>query len=96
MNPKAKVKLIWPPPSEGGRKKIMPVGMRYCPVIIAKPLEATGSNWSVAVVNKTIEGLASEAEIAFMSPEAPHDVLAPGLPFDLYEGQNLVASGNVI
>jgi hypothetical protein len=93
---RVKAEINWTPESEGGRKKVMPVGMRYCPVIVAKPLEITGSTWSVAIINKSIDGLFSTADLSFMSPDAPHETLTVGLEFDLYEGQNLVASGKII
>ena len=93
---KVKAEINWTPESEGGRKKVMPVDMRYCPVMVAKPLEITGSTWSVAIINKSIDGLFSTADLSFMSPDAPHETLTVGLEFDLYEGPNLVASGKII
>ena len=95
-NKKVKAEIRWTPESEGGRKKVMPVGMRYCPIIVAKPLESTGPTWSVTIINKSIDGLSSTADLSFTSPDAPHDTLMVGLEFDLYEGQNLVASGKVV
>ena len=95
-NRKVEAEIRWTPESEGGRKQVMPVGIRYCPVIAAKPLESTGSTWSVAIINKSIDGLSSTADLSFMSPDAPHDTLTLELEFDLYEGQNLVATGKVV
>ena len=96
MNKTVEVLITWLPENEGGRKKLIPVDVRYYPLIYSKAIPFDGTTWSVSIYHKKISGLISEADMSFLSPDAPHEVLTTGMVFDLYEGPKCVASGEII
>ena len=95
MNKTVKANLNWTPVEEGGRKVILPVGMRYCPIIVFESEQTTDSLWSAQVYNTSIDGRRSTADISYLSDNAPHHLLRSGAVFKLYEGQRVVAEGIV-
>ena len=93
----AKVKIEWTPASEGGRRNIMPIGMRYCPIIVMEQTKTSDNTlWSAEVYNTDIENRTSFADLTFLSHEAPHYLLTHESRFDLYEGQTVVGRGVIV
>ena len=92
-----KVKIEWVPASEGGRRNIMPIGMRYCPIIVLeKTLTNDNTLWSAEVYNTAIENRISYADLTYLSQEAPYYLLTHERRFDLYEGQAVMGRGIII
>ena len=97
MKKVAKARIEWMPASEGGRRNIMPIGMRYCPIIVMEEAKAVDSTlWSAEVYNTAIENRTSFADLSYLSHEAPHHLLTSERRFDLYEGQAVVGRGVII
>jgi hypothetical protein len=85
--------INWTPFEEGGRKHVLPVGMRYCPIIVFE-LETTPETlWSAEIYNTMVDGNTSVADVSYLAGDAPHYLLQPGNKFCLYEGQRIVAEG---
>jgi hypothetical protein len=94
MNKKTvKARLSWTPFEEGGRKHILPVGMRYCPIIVFEAENAPETLWSAEVYNTAIDGNTSDADVSYLAGNAPYHLLQPGSRFCLYEGHRIVAEG---
>jgi len=98
----AQARICWLPEKEGGRKTI-PLGPRY--VMVARfeqekdkwPEEA----WSLAIENSVPTGdLRSQqcvmANVHFLAPEAPTQLLYKGSRFELFEGRRCVATGEIL
>ena len=88
-------RISWLSPEEGGRKGQIPYNTnRYGPLIRHK--NGRG-NWSVLVNNyEQLGNLLTLAKIQYLNTEkAPKD-LAVGLRFELYEGPQKVADGEII
>jgi hypothetical protein len=94
-NQGVKARLSWIPMSSGGRS-ILPVGIRYCPLLVMSRGDDTGVSWSASVFNKEIDGGDSIATVAYLVDNAPHHLLKEGAEFALYEGQKIVAQGVVL
>lgn len=92
-------KIHWLSAAEGGRKH-PPQGPHYSTVARFAnqadkwPQEA----WSlVAEFTEVRDDLfCREAEIRFLSADAPADLLQPGSQFELYEGRRVVARGEIV
>ena len=96
MKTAAKARINWTPVEAGGRINILPVGMRYCPIIVFE-LEQDGETlWSAEVYNTSIEGRTSVADISYLADDAPYHLFQAGRKFHLYEGQRIVAEGAIV
>ncbi|MDR0197948.1 MAG: hypothetical protein LBI36_07015 [Oscillospiraceae bacterium] len=91
-----KAHISWVPFEEGGRKRILPVGMRYCPIIVFEFETAPKTLWSAEVYNTAITGNASVADVSYLADDAPYHLLQPRSKFFLYEGQRVVAEGVIV
>lgn len=66
---------------------------QYC-----APIKARGGLWSLWCERQgeaRDEGWTWDAEVEFLVPSAPHEVLKPGFKFELLEGPTVVARGRV-
>jgi len=88
--------IDWTPPEEGGRRVVMPITMRYCPVIVFDREQSGDTLWSAEVYNTEVEGRHSTAKVSFLMDEAPFHLLSQGNRFSLFEGQRVVAQGVVL
>ena len=102
MDKLVRTKLTWLTKQEGGRKSMMPVGVRYCPIIIMDSLEQifeleADVRWSADIQNlEVLTPQESIASLGYLASEAPHEFLSPGNSFKLYEGDKLVAYGVIL
>jgi hypothetical protein len=95
MKKAVRAKIRWVRPEDGGRKSVMPVGMRYCPIIVFEGNQSGGTLWSAEIYNVSISGYTSVAEVSYLVEGAPQHLLQSGNTFSLYEGQRIVANGVV-
>ena len=92
-------KITWLTPDQGGRRA-PPSGPQYIAparFIVAADRSSYG-NWGL-VVDLVSRPAASNdwiAKVRFLVGEAPHEWLADGTRFELYEGTKRVAQGNVL
>ena len=97
MKKAVKAQINWMSLEDGGRRSILPVGMRYCPIIIFESDQSDSTLWSAEIFNTSIEGRCSIADVSYLVDDgAPFRLLQPGNKFSLYEGQRVVAEGVVI
>jgi len=96
MKTLVKAKINWMPVEIGGRKKIMPIGMKYCPIIIFESEKSDDSHWCAEIYNTSIKDRTSTAEVSYLSDNAPFHLLQSGSKFQLYEGPRMVAEGAII
>jgi len=96
MKKVVKANINWIPQENGGRKHVLPVGMRYCPIIVFEPEQSNDSLWSAEIYNTIINGRTSVADVSYLVENAPHYQLKSGNSFQLYEGQIVVAEGTII
>jgi len=93
----AKAQIDWILKENGGRKNILPVGMRYCPIIVFENEQSSSSLWSAEVYNTEINTRQSIADVSYLSEDAPHHIFEQtGRKFFLYEGQSVVAEGVIL
>ena len=90
-----KARINWTPTESGGRLNILPVGMRYCPIIVFESEQSGDTLWSIELYNTAIEGRTSVADISYLIDDAPQHLMKSGGEFLLYEGQRVVAKGVV-
>jgi len=95
MKKTMKAVIHWMPPEEGGRKAVIPVGMRYCPMLVFENEQPGDSQWSAEVYNNVVDGRTSSADVSYLMEDAPMYLLQPGKKFMLYEGQRVVAEGEL-
>lgn len=94
-----KAKLCWVKEIAGGRKS-PPSGPRY--VTVARFDEAKdrwpNEAWSLVLDFREPldESLCMIADVRFLMPEAPVELLHPGSTFELFEGSKVVARGEVL
>lgn len=91
-----KAQINWANADDGGKKNILPVGMRYCPIIVFESEQSGETLWSAEIYNTLINGRTSIADISYLADDAPYHLLLPGNAFSLYEGQRVVAEGKII
>lgn len=96
MNKTVQAKINWVPQEDGGRKVILPAGMRYCPIIVFESEKTAQTLWSAAIFNTLVEGRNTVSDVSYLSEEAPHYLLQSGSKFRLFEGQQVVANGVVV
>jgi len=88
-------RIHWIPATEGGRKH-PPVGPRYSTVV---KFEHEAEQWpqvAWSIVADFKNEFRTEAEINFLSPDAPLHLLEPDNKFELYEGRRLIARGEAL
>ena len=95
MKNMAKARINWMSVEDGGRKNILPIGMRYCPIIVFEKEQTGDTLWSAEIYNTSVDGRKSTADLSFLSDEAPRRLLQTGNKFFLYEGQRVIAEGIV-
>jgi len=93
MKKTVKANITWISNDQGGRKTMMPVGMRYYPIIVFDDEQASDTSWCAELFNTSIEGLKSTADVTYLVDNAPFHLLKSGSVFSLYEGQRVVAEG---
>ena len=96
MKKAVKAQIKWTPVEIGGRTTILPVGMRYCPIIVFDSEQTGETLWSAEIYNTSIQDRTSTADISYLSNKAPFHLLQSGGKFQLYEGQRIVAEGAII
>ena len=102
MDKIARTKITWLTEQEGGRKSMIPLGVRYCPILIMDELELSIEHevdvrWSADMHNsEVLTSHQSLANLSYLVPEAPYHLLLPGNSFKLYEGDKLVAHGVIL
>ncbi len=89
-------RITWLTPEEGGRR-VPPSGPRYvAPARFDGQLAGPdGANWSLVVDRVSLRPGFNDwiAEVHYLVDAAPHELLAPGAGFELYEGKKCVARG---
>ena len=96
MKASVKAEINWMPVETGGRTHILPVGMRYCPMIVFEIEQEGDTLWSAELYNTSIKDRTSIADISYLVDDAPYHLLQPGNKFQLYEGQRVVAEGAIV
>ena len=96
MKMTVKARINWTPVEDGGRKHMLPVGVRYNPLITFEGEQVSEKLWSAEVFNTVINGRTTEADVSYLSDDAPFNLLQAGKKFLLYEGQQVVAKGVVL
>jgi hypothetical protein len=96
MKKAVRAKINWTPLKDGGRKNILPIGMRYCPIIVFEAEQTGETLWRAEVYNTSVNGRTSVADVSYLVDDAPYHLLQPGNEFLLYEGQRAVAQGVVM
>jgi len=93
MKPVVRAKIQWKEAQNLPKGKIYSTAARLGPLKDQWPNVA----WSLVIkfLKKFDKSLSTVAEVEFLSPEAPAELLANGCEFDLFEGGNLVATGKV-
>jgi hypothetical protein len=97
-----KARIVWTLPEMGGRKLIT-IGVKYA---IPARFEDESDKWPreawslVAELseppNSSLETIATVWLLAGDDPNAPNHLLRPGSRFDLLDGANLIARGEVL
>ena len=94
MKKVVQAQLNWTLPEDGGWKNILPVGMRYCPMIVFEAEQSGDTLWSAELYNKQVTNRVSLADLSYLADDAPYHLLRKGSKFLLYEGQRVVAEGS--
>ena len=89
----AKADITWMPYEQGGRKMTLPVGIKYCPIIVFNSEQSSDALWCAELFNVSVNGRKSVADITYLVDNAPFYLLKSGNEFSLYEGQRIVAEG---
>jgi hypothetical protein len=99
MKKRVKAKISWVPKNKGGRES-PPPGPRY---ITVSRFEEEKDNypkeaWSLVLEFSRLPGRSLDliADVGFLMDDAPNYLLHPGSKFELFEGCQLVAKGEVI
>jgi hypothetical protein len=92
-------RVAWLTEGEGGRRTL-PTGPRYSTParFEGQAPGPEGANWSLVLDLKTSPPQSTDwiADVRFLFPEAPHELLSKGARFELYEGKKCVARGVVL
>jgi len=99
MNRTVLAQIIWIPEEQGGRKE-PPQGSiyyalaRFDDIKDQWPLVA----WTLVVKSPIppTKSLSVVTEVGLLMPNAPAELLRPGSSFELFEGNKLVATGEVL
>jgi len=99
MSAAARARICWLPPDAGGRDS-PPPGPRYSTVARFADLAARWPDeaWSIVAdfLGKPDQSGCVEVALRFLVEDAPSGLLRPGSRFDLFEGDQLVATGEVL
>ena len=69
---------------------------RYCPLIAFTNIAPIEESWSADIfVKSQISQYESIAKLSYLSDAAPFEQLQKGACFELYEGNKLVATGEI-
>ena len=69
MKKAVKAQIDWITLEDGGRRNILPVGMRYCPIIIFESNQSDNTLWSAEIYNTSIDGNRSIADVPYFPPD---------------------------
>src|SRR5262245_6647454 len=96
---KVKARICWLTPDAGGRT-IPPSGPLYSTV--AK-FDCAKGDWKEDAWSLVVElcepadpSRCTVAEVRFLSPQGPAELLRPGIQFELLEGSRTVATGTIL
>lgn len=93
---KVKARICWLTPEDGGRKT-PPTGPLYSTVAKFNAANGNweGEAWSIVVelCGPTDLSRCTTADVKFLNPEGPSELLRPGNQFELLEGHRKVAIG---
>ena len=101
MKKRARAKIKWLSPEEGGRKKppMGPTGTEYfAPSHFENDIVFWPKHtWSLVVQfdEPSTGSLEIMAVVWFLFPDAPHDFLSEGNRFELLEGNQIIAKGEI-
>src|SRR5215207_4148965 len=90
------IRLKWKTAQEGGRKTGPMKGPQFVIPITSDSIPPELGSWSVVVDQLQTANNLSEATMRFLVEAAPHNVLIPGMRFQLMEGSKAVADGWVV
>jgi hypothetical protein len=94
-----KARITWLTPDQGGRLTL-PSGLRYSTVarFAAQGAEWKRNAWSLVVEFAEVPRVAFShvAQVKFLVPEGPVELLTSGGSFDLLEGSRVVARGVIL
>jgi hypothetical protein len=99
MSHEARAVIRWVPASRGGRQQPPPSADGYtAPARFESDPQEQRGVWSLRIVRaKPLRGSeVIDANIQFIMPDAPHDILKEGERFELTEGRRVVAKGVVL
>lgn len=88
--------IIWISSEDRGRKKVLPIGTRYCSIIKVKGIKDSNEQWSTDFICTNRDNNTSYINFCFLSEEAPKEILVSGLEFELFEGNRKVAYGIIL
>jgi hypothetical protein len=96
MSKSVKARITWLTPDQGGRSTL-PSGLRYSTVA---RFESQGAEWENDAWSLVVEFTEAPrfmpshlAQVKFLVPEGPAELLTSGNGFDLLEGSRVVARG---
>lgn len=99
MSKVMKARINWLPPEHGGRQR-PPIGVRY---VTVSRFDQDDEQWRKEAWSLVLEKnepsknpLETVADIHFLAPDAPDELLYKGAVFELYEGRRRVAMGEVL
>jgi hypothetical protein len=92
-----KAHINWTPHEFGGRRTMLPVNERSCPIMVFEPTRYNGFDplLTAEIYNESMNGRTSVAYVSYLLKDAPHHLLRDGGRFMLYEGKREVARGAV-
>ncbi|WP_139108769.1 hypothetical protein [Brevibacillus laterosporus] len=99
MKKVVKAKIRWLQANEGGRNTpISGYGWRYCPIVQFDSDQETDDVWSSDIVwyEEPDAELCVIPDFSFLVEEAPYELPRSKNKFRLYEGNKLVAVGEII
>lgn len=97
MNKTKKAKIFWLAEEDGGRKTPPLAGTRYCPIIQFESDKGEHELWSADFVTSHIDDDGSSiVDISYLADNAPVENLYSGNKFRLFEGNKLVATGEIL
>ncbi len=99
MNHEARAIIRWVPAARGGRQQPPPSAVGYtAPARFESDPQEQRGVWSLRIIQcKPLRGAeVIDANIEFVMPGAPHDLLKEGERFEIVEGRKVVAKGVVM
>lgn len=86
--------IDWIPYEEGGRKKVPPEGVRYCPLIRINGLVGY-EEWSIDFICPNFEKT-NIIKFQFLVEDAPCELIEKNMNYNIYEGNRKVAKIKII